>query len=128
MSAAVHHTAANHDAGITVPARARLGDNLHAAAARRINRLAPEDRPAALEAMPSGEGLAAFLEMRPEAQESLLSHMDRGRACRLANRLPFNTLARVLEHLPETTREEIVGNLRPLKRRRVETVLSSQVQ
>lgn len=116
------------DQGLFIPGRAHMGDNLYAAAARRINRLAPQDRPAALEAMPSTDALAAFLEMRPSNQASLLAHMDRGRACRLANRLPFNTLARVVEHLDHEAYEDILRNLRPLKRRRVETVLGAQLQ
>ncbi len=102
--------------------RARLGDNLHAAMARRINCLAPEERPAALDALPAGEGLAAFLEMQPDAQASLLAHMNRGRACLMANRLPFNTLLEVLESLPVAVKQEVVEHLRPLKRRRVEAV------
>jgi Mg/Co/Ni transporter MgtE len=66
--------------------------------------------------------------MRPEAQASVLEHMDLGRASRLANRLPFNTLARVLDHMAAHRRDEIVLNLRPLKRSRVETVLAGRLQ
>lgn len=113
---------------VTLPARAQFADRLPAAAARRILRMAPEQRPAALEAMPDGESLAAFLEMRPEAQASVLEYMDIGRASRLANRLPFNTLVRVLGNMDTLRRDGIVHNLRPLKRSRVETVLAGWLQ
>ncbi|MBK1734729.1 hypothetical protein CKO15_05390 [Halorhodospira abdelmalekii] len=118
----------HHERDFTPPARAQFADRLPAAAARRILKMAPSDRPAALEAMPDGESLATFLEMRPEAQASVLEHMDRGRAARLANRLPFNTLARVLDHMGALRRNEVVRDLRPLKRSRVETVLAGRLQ
>jgi len=121
-------TTERQDVGVATTTRAEFADRLPAAAARRILRMDPTDRPAALEAMPDGERLAAFLEMRPEGQASVLEHMDRGRACRLANRLPFNTLARVLGHMDPECRDDIVRNLRPLKRSRVETVLSGRLQ
>lgn len=110
------------------PTPAQFAARLPAAAARRILKMAPHERPAALQAMPDGEGLAAFLEMRPEAQASILEHMGIGCASRLANRLPFNTLARVLEKMAAPARNEIVRNLRPLKRGRVETVLAGRLQ
>ncbi|MFP4147154.1 MAG: magnesium transporter MgtE N-terminal domain-containing protein [Halorhodospira sp.] len=118
----------HHEHSVSIPARAEYADRLPAAAARRILRMEPAERPAALEAMPEGEGLATFLEMRPDAQASVLEHMALGPAARLANRLPFNTLARVLDHMDGERRNEIVRNLRPLKRSRVETVLSNRLQ
>ncbi|MCG5540559.1 MULTISPECIES: magnesium transporter MgtE N-terminal domain-containing protein [unclassified Halorhodospira] len=121
-------TTEHQDHGLGAPARAEYADCLPAAAARRIAQMAPAERPAALRAMPDGESLATFLEMRPAAQASVLEHMDRGPAARLANRLPFNTLARVLERLDPECRDEVVRNLRPLKRSRVETVLSGRLQ
>ena len=117
-----------HESDVTLPPRAELADRVPAAAARRILQMDPADRPAALDAMPGSEGLAAFLEMRPEGQASVLEHMELGRAAKLANRLPFNTLARVLQHLEPAWRDAIVRNLRPLKRSRVETVLSARLQ
>ncbi|BAU56882.1 hypothetical protein LRD18_02475 [Halorhodospira halochloris] len=113
---------------VTLPARAQFAERLPAAAARRILKMAPDERPAALQAMPDGESLATFLELRPDAQASVLEHMDIGRASRLANRLPFNTLARVLDNMDAHRRADIVRNLRPLKRGRVETVLAGRLQ
>ncbi len=114
-------------AGDPLPERAECGDRLHAVAARRIVQMDPAERPAALEALPNGESLAAFLEMRPAAQASVLEHMGRDGAARLADRLPFNTLARVLDAMSQDRRREIVEHLRPLKRSRVETVLSTRL-
>ncbi|GEM_PF-2116426 len=118
----------DHGFGLDGSARAEAGARLPAAAARRILEMDPAERPAALEAMPSSEALAAFLEMSPAVQASVLEHLDLGRAARLANRLPFNTLARVLDRMDLEQRHEVVRNLRPLKRSRVETVLSRRLR
>ena len=121
-------TTEQHELGLGAPARSECRERLPAAAARRILEMEPAERPAALEAMPSSEALAAFLEMSPAVQASVLEHLDLGRAARLANRLPFNTLARVLDRMDLERRHEVVRNLRPLKRSRVETVLSRRLR
>lgn len=123
-------TTERHDEPIVAPIH--LGDRASNTqperTARRIQQLTPDERPAALEALPEGEEIAAFLEMRPQGQASVLEHMDRERAARLADRLPFNTLARVLDYMGAAACDATVRNLRPLKRNRVETVLAGRLR